>query len=48
MSNEEDQFKLKSPPAGKYTLHVPAVGYRTQEKEIEVNKGLTTVVYFQM
>ena len=33
-------------PAGKYTLRVSAVGYKTQEKAIEVNKDFTAVVHF--
>lgn len=32
VSNEEGQFELKNLPAGKYTLRVSAVGYKTQEK----------------
>ena len=48
VSNEEGQFELKNLPAGKYTLRVSAVGYKTQEKEIEVNKDFTAVVHFQM
>ena len=29
-------------------MRVSAVGYKTQEKEIEVNKDFTAVVHFQM
>ena len=29
VSNEEGQFELKNLPAGKYTLRVSAVGYKT-------------------
>lgn len=48
VSNEEGQFEFKNLPAGKYTLRVSAVGYKTQEKEIEVNKDFTAVVHFQL
>jgi outer membrane receptor for ferrienterochelin and colicins len=48
VSNEEGQFEFKNLPAGKYKLRVSAVGYKTQEKEIEVNKDFTAVVHFQM
>ena len=48
VSNEEGQFEFKNLPAGKYTLRVSAVGYKTQEKAIEVNKDFTAVVHFQM
>ena len=48
VSNEEGQFEFKTLPAGKYTLRVSAVGYKTQEKAIEVNKDFTAVVHFQM
>lgn len=46
VSNEEGQFEFKNLPAGKYTLRVSAVGYKTQEKAIEVNKDFTAVVHF--
>ena len=48
VSNEEGQFEFKNLPAGKYTLRVSAVGYKTQEKEIEVNKDFTAVEQFQL
>lgn len=48
VSNEEGQFEFKNLPTGKYTLRVSAVGYKTQEKAIEVNKDFTAVVHFQM
>ena len=43
VSNEEGQFEFKNLPAGKYTLRVSAVGYKTQEKAIEVNKDLSLI-----
>lgn len=36
VSNEEGQFEFKNLPAGKYTLRVSAVGYKTQEKAIDI------------
>ena len=45
VSNEEGQFELKNLPAGKYTLRVSAVGYKTQEKEIEVNLKSATKLF---
>ena len=48
VSNEEGQFEFKNLPAGKYTLRVSAVGYKTQEKAIEVNKDFTVDMHFVM
>lgn len=48
ISNEEGQFQFKNLSPGKYKLRVSAVGYKTQEKEIEVSKEYTAVVHFQM
>ena len=48
VSNEEGQFQIKNLSPGKYKLRVSAVGYKTQEKEIEVSKEYTAVVHFQM
>jgi len=48
VSNEEGQFEFRKLPAGKYTLRVSAVGYKTQEKEVTVSKDFTAVIHFQM
>lgn len=48
VSNEEGQFEIKGLSEGKYTLRVQALGYKTQEKTVEVSKEFTTVVHFQM
>ncbi len=48
VSNEEGQFEFRNLPSGKYTLRVSAVGYKTQEKTVEVSKDFTAVVHFQM
>lgn len=48
VSNEEGQFEFRKLPAGKYTLRVSAVGYKTQEKEVTVSKDFTAVVHFPM
>lgn len=48
VSNEEGQFEFKKLPAGKYTLRVRAVGYKTQEKTVEVSLEFTTVVHFKL
>ncbi len=48
VSNEEGQFELKGLPAGKYILRVQALGYKTQEKTVEVSKEFATVVHFLM
>lgn len=45
VSNEEGQFEFRKLPAGKYKLRVSAVGYKTQEKEVEVNKDFTAVIH---
>ena len=46
VSNEEGQFEFKNLPAGKYTLRVSAVGYKTQEKAIEVNLKSATIIQY--
>ncbi len=48
VSNEEGQFEFRKLPAGRYTLRVSAIGYKTQEKTVEVSKDFTAVVHFQM
>lgn len=48
VSNEEGQFQFKGLPAGKYTLTVQAMGYRTQSKTVTVSPEFTAVVHFQM
>ena len=48
VSNEEGQFEFRKLPAGKYTLRVSAVGYKTQEREVTVSKDFTAVVHFPM
>ncbi|EXZ83535.1 tonB dependent receptor family protein [Bacteroides fragilis str. B1 (UDC16-1)] len=48
MSNEEGQFEFRKLAAGKYTLRVQVMGYKTQEKTITVSAEATSVVHFQM
>ncbi len=48
VTNEEGQFLFKDIKPGKYTLRVQALGYKTQEKKVEVNKEYATVVHFLM
>lgn len=48
VSNEEGQFEFRKLAAGKYTLRVQAMGYKTQEKTITVSAEATSVVHFQM
>lgn len=48
VSNEEGQFVFKKIPIGKYTLRVQALGYKTQEKTVEVSQDFMTVVHFLM
>lgn len=48
VSNEEGQFEFRKLAAGKYTLRVQVMGYKTQEKTITVSAEVTSVVHFQM
>lgn len=48
LSNDEGQFEFRKLPAGKYTLRVQAMGYKTQEKTVTVSTEFTAVVHFQM
>ncbi len=48
ISNEEGQFEFRKLPAGRYTLRVSVLGYKTQEKTVEVSKDFTAVLHFQM
>ena len=48
VSNEEGQFEFRKLTAGKYTLRVQVMGYKTQEKTITVSAEATSVVHFQM
>ena len=48
VSNEEGQFEFRKLAAGKYTLPVQVMGYKTQEKTITVSAEATSVVHFQM
>lgn len=48
VSNEEGQFEFRKLAAGKYTLRVQVMGYKTQEKTITVGAEATSVVHFQM
>ena len=48
VSNEEGQFEFRKLAAGKYTLRVQVMGYKTQEKTITVSAEATPVVHFQM
>lgn len=47
-SNEEGQFAFRNLKPGKYLLRVSAIGYKTQEKQVEVNKEYTTLLHFQL
>lgn len=48
VTNEEGQFEFKRLQPGKYTLHVQALGYKSQEKTVEVSADYTAVVHFKM
>ena len=48
VSNEEGQFEFRKLAAGKYTLRVQVMVYKTQEKTITVSAEATSVVHFQM
>ena len=48
VTNETGHFEFRHLPAGKYTLSVQAMGYRTQEKTIDVSKDYTAVAHFKM
>lgn len=48
VSNEEGQLEFRKLAAGKYTLRVQVMGYKTQEKTITVSAEATSVVHFQM
>lgn len=48
VSNEEGQFEFRKLAAGKYTLRVQVMGYKTQEKTITLSAEATSVVHFQM
>ena len=48
VSNEEGQFEFRKLAAGKYTLRVQVMGYKTQEKTITVSAEATSVVHFEM
>ena len=48
VSNEEGQFEFRKLAAGKYTLRVQVMGYKTQEKTITVSAEATSVVHFHM
>lgn len=48
VSNEEGQFEFRKLAAGKYTLRVQVMGYKTEEKTITVSAEATSVVHFQM
>lgn len=48
VTNEEGQFFFKDMKPGKYTLRVQVLGYKTQEKKVQVSKEYATVVHFLM
>lgn len=48
LSNDEGQFEFRKLPAGKYTLRVQAMGYKTQEKTVTVSAEFTAVLHFQL
>ena len=47
VSNEEGQFEFRKLAAGKYTLRVQVMGYKTQEKTITVSAEATSVVQME-
>ena len=47
-SNEVGQFEFRNLKPGRYTLRVSAIGYKTQEKSVEVNTQYTTLLHFQL
>lgn len=48
VTNDNGQFDFRDLPIGQYTLSVQAMGYKTQEKTIDVSKDYTAVVHFKM
>lgn len=48
VTNEEGQFFFRHLRPGTYTLRVQALGYKTQEKKVEVSREYATVVHFLM
>ena len=48
ISNEVGQFEFRNLKPGRYTLRVSAIGYKTQEKSVEVNTQYTTLLHFQL
>ena len=46
VANENGQFQIKGLPEGSYTLKVHAVGYKAQEKKVDVKREYATVVHF--
>ena len=48
VSNEQGQFEFRQLPAGTYHLRVSAVGYRTQVKQVTVQRDYTALLHFQL
>lgn len=48
IANEDGQFEISSLKAGKYNLHVTAIGYQSLTKEVVVSNDFATIVHFKL
>ncbi len=48
VSNEQGQFEFRNLTPGKYHLRVSAVGYKTQVKQVVVQRDYTALLHFQL
>lgn len=48
VTNDKGQFEFRNLPDGKYTINVQSMGYKTQEKTIDVSAEYTAVVHFKL
>lgn len=48
IANEDGQFEISSLKAGKYNLHVTAIGYQSLTKEVVVSNDFAIIVHFKL